>query len=173
MPRGLTSPLHVARHVLNTQAGWYLFVEIPTADGLSAFRLTNNNTHTVYGAFVWTAASLSIDLPDESIDGSLGSGSISISNVSRIPMALVEQAANGSQFGELLGQTVTIYLAPESALQTINRSASWSLLITDVVADAKVLKIDAGPPPESMRVPSQIYDRTRFPQLLPPQGVRG
>jgi hypothetical protein len=153
--------------------GWFMFVEIPTADGTSAFRLTSNNTHTVYGAFVWTAASMRIDLPDESIDGSLGSGSIEISNVSRIPLALVEQPANGSQFGELLGQRVTIYLAPESALQTINPATSWSLLITDVVADAKVLKIEAGPPPESMKIPSRIYTRETFPQLLPPQGVRG
>lgn len=173
MPRGLSSPLHLARYLLNNADGWYVFVEIPTADGQSAFRLTSNNTHTVYGPYVWTAVSMRVDLPDESIEGSLGAGSIEIPNISRIPLALAEQPANGSQFGELLGQTMRLYVANESALNEINPNASWPLLITSVTADARLMMIEAGPPPESMRIPTQIYDRTRFPQLLPPRGIRG
>lgn len=171
MPRGLTTPLHLARYVLNQDAAWLMFVEIPTADGLSAFRLCTNNTHTVFGAYVWTAASMSIELPEENADGSLGRASIQISNVSRIPMALIEQAANGSQFGELLGQQMTIYLANESSLQDARNSVRWRQLITNATATEQTLRLDAMPPAESMRVPRPIYDRTTFRQLLPP-GVR-
>lgn len=145
-----------------------MFVEIPTRAG-GFYRLVKNNTHVPFNGLVWTATSMSIELPEENQDGRVAGVQIAIPNVSRIPLALVDQPAGDSQFGELLGQLMTCYLANESHLASATNAVTWRSRITDITATAEVLSVSAGAPDGVARVPSRVYDREQFPQLLPPE----
>lgn len=163
MGRPLTSPLHVARHVLMSDKAWLLFVEVPRVGG-GFWRLVRNNRNLVANGAKWHAADMAIELPAEDAEGTLGRASVTISNVSRLPMAAVE----GS---DLLGQTATFWLQHEASLATFDPSLGWKQLILAADATEQLMRLECGHPAQLARVPSRVYTRTDFPGLLP-VGVR-
>lgn len=158
MARPLTNPLQIARLALRDEHAWLFFVEIPTTSG-GFYRLVRNSEHVDGNGFRWQAASIDVDLPAEDDSGTLGEMTLSIPNVSRVPMALVETA------GELLGQTVTCWVQTTGNVEAFDDAASWQHVITSVEADEKSLRCTGGHPAADQRVPSQLIDRTRFPGL--------
>lgn len=163
MGRPLSSPLHVARHLLMSDKAWLLFVEAPRVAG-GFWRLVRNNRNLSANGAKWHAAEMSIELPAEDAEGSLGRASVTISNVSRLPMAAIE----GS---ELLGQMVTFYLQHEANLATFDPSLGWSQLILSADVTERAARLECGHPAQVARVPSRVFTRKDFPGLLP-VGVR-
>ncbi len=162
--RAISSPLHVARHVLEGLEGWLLFVEVELGTG--SFRLVRDTQHREGDGKVWQRAAIEIDLPPEDADGSLGTLTFSIPNVSRVPLAYVEAS------DEILGRPVTVYLQHESALDTFEPALSWRHTIVDFRATELVATFEAGHSAEQVRVPGPLFTRVDFPQLLPTAGVR-
>jgi hypothetical protein len=169
MGRELSTPLHVARHVLESDKAWLLFVEIPApglGDSGGFFRLVKNTRHIVANGATWQATSMEIRIPEENADGDLGSLTIAIPNVSRLPLAYVE-----SQSGQqLLGQIVTVYLQHESQLETFAPGLSWRQRGIRFRANERTAELECGHPAQSQRIPFPVFDRRGFPQLLPTAG---
>lgn len=167
MARTLTSPLHVARHILASDRAWLLFVEIPRrADaGGGVFRLVRNSQHVYGNGYTWQAAAFEIDLPGEDGDGSLGQATLRIPNTSGLPLSYVES-------GAINGQAMTVHLQHQDHLATFAAALSWKQLILKATATAKVLALQCGHPAGSYRVPSRTFDRRLFPGLLPSGGVQ-
>lgn len=163
--RTLTSPLQVARHVLMHDKAWLLFVEVPSKTGGNFYRLVRNTRHVAADGKTWQAAAMSIELPEENAEGDLGEVAFTLPNVSRIPMALVEVD------GEFLGQTLTCWLQHEANLATFVAGLSWTALVLSCEASEKVIRFRCGHPSAGLRMPTQRFDRARFPQLLPTGGA--
>lgn len=155
--RVLTAQLNHARRLMHSDQAWLWLVEVESASPGKFFRLAGVGRHVVAEGQVWQACSLKVDAPQESSDGSIGEGSITIPNVSRLPLAFVED-------GDLIGQPLRLILAHESDLTVL--AISWSVLILRARIDARAAIFDIGSPAEVERVPSRIMDRRAFPQLL-------
>ena len=164
MARALTSAVMVARSILSDAQGWFMFVEISRTDG-NFFRLCDNNRHMEANGKIWQAASIKLSMPEENIDGTLGQLTLTIPNVSRLPMAAVEVD------GELLGQTVRVWFAHESSLATFDPALLWVHEGAKVKANAAELTLTCGHPSAGKRIPAVRFNRTNFPQLLPQGGV--
>lgn len=166
MARPMSTMLQVIRHVLHTDKAWIFLIEIPRKAG-GFYRLARSSRHVTFGGKVWQAAAIEITLPDEAGDGSLGEGSISIPNVSRLPLATVEVD------NELLGQDVTLYLVNEAETASLPEGLKFTLKGKAVTANEQVLTLECGHPAQLQRVPSRMFDRTRFKQLRPTGGGTG
>lgn len=166
MGRTLTSPLQVARHVLASSTAWLLFVEIPRTSGAGGgtFRLVRASKHVTANGHIWQACPMEIVLPEEDAEGTLGAATIRLPNVSRLPMAYLES-------GELLGQIATVWLQHESSLTTFVPALSWKNLVVRGKARERGASLECGHPAQTQRLPSRIFDRDRFPQLLPSAGL--
>lgn len=152
--------------MLLTQAkGWFMFVEIARLDG-DFHRLVANPRHIVANGYTWQASGIRVDLPEESGDGELGEMLLSVSNVSRLPMAAVEVD------DELLGCRVRVWLAHEDSFAAFSPGLMWEHIGLKVSATEKALTLACGHPAAVQRVPSRRYTRGGFPQLLPQGGVR-
>lgn len=165
MARTLPSALHVARSALAQSQGWLLFVEIPRKAG-GDYRLVQDNRHRSGDGKVWQAASIEVELPEETSEGTLGELVLTIPNISRLPMAAVELD------DELLGQTVTAWLQHESSLDEFTDGLSWVHTVLRCRADESVVRLECGHPAAVLRIPGVRFTRENFPQLLPQGGVR-
>lgn len=164
--RAFTSPIQVARHLLATDQGWVLLVEVPLRT-LGTFRLVKGSHHLEVGGYAWQAAGITLELPPEDAEGSLGEVVVTLPNASRVPMAYIEAV------DEVLGQVLTCHLwntaldpadAPQSAL-------SWKAKILKSVATVKAVRLECGHPAQAQRAPGPVFGRDRFPGLLPSGGI--
>ncbi len=162
--RTLSSTLHTARNALANAKAWLLFVEIPRKAG-GYFRMVANPRHTTGDGKVWQAASFTVELPSESLEGSRGSMTVTLPNVSRLAMAEVEVN------NEILGQDVTCWLQHESALTTFSPALSWKQVATKVVATERELAITCEAPSGLLKVPTRRFEKKRWPLLVPRAGV--
>jgi hypothetical protein len=142
--------------------GFTMFVEIPSTGG-GYFRLVRGNRHVSADGKVWQAAGMEISIPEESAEGSLGELSLGVSNVSRVPLAMVET-------GDILGQTFTLWLQHQSNFAAFVPGLSWTHVAVRAVASDKALVVTCGHPAGLLKVPFPVFDRTRFRQLLPQGG---
>jgi hypothetical protein len=165
MPRQITSPLHIARHLLMSDSAWLLFVEIPTS-GEGFFRLVRNGRHLAANGVTWQACSLEIELPAEDAEGSLGQLVVSLPNVSRIPMAYVELDDPATGRGEILGYPITCWLQHQSALAVFDPALSWRHTAVAAEASETVMKLECHHPAGAQRAPGRVFTRAEFPQLL-------
>jgi hypothetical protein len=169
MARQITGALEVARQVLQSDRAWLFFVEIPVKSppgpASSFFRMVGNGRHMRANGVLWQAATLSIELPAEDLDGSLGSLRVSVPNVSRLPMAYLEAD------DYLLGQPLTVYLQNESSMDVFVPALSWTHRILRGKATERRMTIECGHPAEVEQVPMGVYDRFKFPGLLPNEGI--
>lgn len=164
MGRALTTPLQIARHLLAGKDPWYLFVEAPRKAG-GFYRLVNQPRHVTANSADWQACAMKVDVPAESAEGDLSQGRITLSNISRVPMRAVELE------NELLEQEVTLYLQHQTTLATFVQALSWKQTCLRVEGDALSLSFILGHAAQTMRCPFEVYDRTRYPQLLPSGGI--
>lgn len=162
--RELTTPLHVARHILMTDKAFLLFVEIPRVAG-GFYRLVRNTVHVAANGVNWQACAMDIVLPEEDAEGTLGSSRLVLPNVSRIPMAAVERD------GELIGQIASVWLQHTDTLPAFVPSLRWTSKVLAAVATEKVMQLECGHPAGIYDVPSRRFNRRDFPQMLP-LGVR-
>lgn len=158
--------LQVIRHVLHTDEPWLFLVEIARKAG-GFYRLARSSQHVTVAGKVWQAAAIEIVLPDEMADGSLGEGAITIPNVSRLPLATVEVD------NELLGQDVQLYLVNLADIEVLPLGLKFTLKGKAVTANEATLTLECGHPAQLARVPSRMFDRTRFKQLRPTGGGTG
>lgn len=169
MARQITGVLQIARQVIESDKAWLFFVEIPIKSppgpANSFFRVVGNGRHMRGNGVLWQAASLSIELPAEDLDGSLGSLRVSVPNTSRLPMAYLEAD------DYLLGQPLTVYLQSETSLAVFEPALSWTHRILRGKATERRLSIECGHPAEVEQIPMGVYDRFRFPGLLPNEGI--
>lgn len=158
--RTLSAQIEQARRLIHSDQAWIWLVEIESVDSGKYFRLAGAGTHITADGKLWQACSLDVQPPSESGDGSSGEGSITIPNVSRLPIAFVED-------GDLLGQPLTLTLAHESVFGDLVGCPSWRLKVLRSRIDAAAAIFEVGSPGEVERIPSRVMDRRAFPQLLP------
>ena len=163
MARSLLSSIKAARMMLSDPGAWLYFFEVPKRDGGSYYRLVDNPRHITADGKVWQAARVIFGPPDESGDGEASDGTITISNVSRIPMRAVEVE------DEVLGQIVRVWLAHESTFLATFPPVMWELKAVKATANERTLTLTCGDP-AGMRIPSRRYTRAVFPQLLAQAG---
>ncbi len=157
--RTIPSILNVARHVLHTDQAWVLLVEIPRRAG-GYYRLARSSQHVVTTRGTFQAATIEIEVPREDGKSTLADGSITLPNVSRIPLAAIEVE------DELRGVTARVWLVNQAYLPNLPEGISWSLLIKSATANERTVKLTCGHPSEIGTVPRRRYSRTDFPQLL-------
>lgn len=164
--RTVPSGLYTARALLASDQAWLTFVEVPRKAG-GFYRLVDNTRHVQSAdGRVWQAASILVELPDEEPDGSQTDLSLTIPNVSRLPMAAVEAE------GELLGQVVKVWMAHQSNAFAFSDGLAWQHRIVRVRADESAMTVECGPPDVGLLAPSERFDRRQFPGLLPAGGIR-
>jgi len=156
MSRPIPSPLHVARHILETDKAWLFFVKIELAG--STIRLVKSRRHIQADGVVWQASSVLIDLPSEDGSGALGEMVISVPNVSRLPISYVEAQ------GELLGRDVTAYLQHESSLDVFVDALSWRNRILSCEITAAQANFRCEPASGLHKIPSVVFNRNVSPQ---------
>lgn len=166
MARTLSSALHIARGLLSAAHGWLMFVEITRPVEGRYFRLVDHPRSLVANGLVWQASAISVAIPEETIEGSLGQLTLTVSNVSGIPLSYVESG------NELLGQRVRVWLTHTGNLASFSPGLMWEHTGSLVNANAKALTLTCRHPATGKRVPSVRFTRANFPQLLP-QGGRG
>lgn len=158
--RTLSAQIEQARRLIHGDQAWVWLVEIESVEPGKHFRLAGAGAHITAAEKLWQACSLDVSPPAESGDGSIGEATITLPNVSRLPIAFVED-------GDLLGRPITLTLAHESAFEDLVGCPSWRLLVLRCRIDAMAAVFECGAPAEVERIPSRVMDRRAFPQLLP------
>lgn len=164
MPRTLTTSLHAARHAIAQASGWLWFAEIQRFAG-GYYRLVSASRHVQADGKVWQAAGFTVQVAEERSDSSAAEMTLTLPNVSRLPLAVVEVE------DEIVGANLTLWLQHESALATFAPGASWRHRVLSVTADEEVMTLACGRPGPK-RVPGVRFTRAKFPQLRPEGGVR-
>lgn len=163
--REVATSLRVLRSLIASGAPWLFFARIPLASG-GEFRLVHDRRHQTAAGKKWQACTMAIELDREDAEGTLGGGSIVIPNVGLIPGAFLEVEA------ELRGQEVTVWLQHAQSLAFLDDALSWSLRVTGAEADERHVRLRCGHTAQGRRIPSRVFDRRIFPQLLPTAGFR-
>ena len=165
MPRTpSSSAFYAARRLLNFDAGWLTFVEIQLASG-NYVRLVENPQHLRANGVNWQACDMKVQLPLEDIDGTLGNVLITVPNVSREVLRLVE-------VDELLGRPLVAWIANAKLLDSFDAAFSWSHVTLDATASEKTATVQCGHPAEQLIAPGPTYRRSRFRQLVAGDGLR-
>lgn len=164
MGRALTTPLHMARHLLASSAAWFLFVEIPRKAG-GHYRLVNDNRHVEANGCSWQAVAMEITLPEESAEGELAQARVRVPNISRVPMRAIELE------DEILGAEVTFYLQHQTTLSAFVPALSWKHLVLSTEVNERYATFVCGHPAQTLRAPWRVYDRRVFLQLLRSGGI--
>ena len=165
MAKSLPNPLHAARRKLRQADGWLLFLEVALHNG-KYVRLVKNEQHLIADGRTWQAANVQLQLPEEDGEGDLGELLITVPNVSREALRLVEVE------NELLGCNCTAWLQHAANLATFEPALSWQHVILEAELDETVATFRCGHAAELVKCPGPLIDRTRFPQVLPGVGVR-
>jgi len=158
--RPFTSALHIARHLLMSGEAWLMFVQVARKAG-GFFRLVGSARHVVADGKVWQAAGLKLELPGEEAEGSLGDGSITLADVSRLALGMVEVG------GELIGQEITVWVQHESTFASFDPAMSYQMVAKGVAASGASLSVECGSPEEVGTFPLGEFTRQDFPGLLP------
>lgn len=139
------------------------FAEISLAAG--EMRLVDNTEHMLADGRHWQSASLKINPPSEDSTGSMGQLSFTVPNASQLPMSWVEIDDPVTLEPVILGRPITCWLQHEGNLTTFAPGLSWKHRILNAEITEKFAVFECGHPADLIRVPSQLYDRKRFPQL--------
>lgn len=152
-----------------TDKAMLFFVEVPLRLG-SFFRLVNSTRHISAGGHVWQACGMTIEVPSEDVAGSLGRLAIGVSNISRIPMAFIENDDAAGE-GEILGAEITCWLGRETDADTavLDAALSWKHIALNADASSDMVSIDCGHPPAFEIGPRERFNRMEFPQMLAQQ----
>lgn len=177
MPRPLIAQFEAARRLVFSADPWLAFVQIGRAMG-GAYRLVRSAEPRLARVpgdatlWYWQAASVDIELPSSNADGALPRLSVSVPNVSRLPGALVEidvESAGGLDRGQILGQTVTVWLAPvpkaSASPVVLDAAASFSAIATAAIVTPRTVSIECAHPSVRQRIPRGVFDRTTTPAL--------
>lgn len=160
MPRDLSTPIAAALHLVSQDQAFLLFAEISRPSG-EPYRLVRASRHVVAGGETWQACRFEFEPAEETADGDLSAFKIGVPNISRILFDAVES-------GNVLGQSVTIFLGHESDLADLTTLVSGEIELATVREKAGVLT--CGEVGKSMRVPARIIDRATFPQVVSGRG---
>lgn len=183
MGRPLTTQAQIIRHLLHAKvdpvtlkpAAFLLLVEVPLRGDEGVIRLVNNKRPVKAGGKVFQPCQVRVDWPEESLEGVLGQMTVTIANVSRIVMSLVDRGdygiAGGEGPGPLLGQIVTARLALSTELDELSDALAIRQRISEVTVNAKQATFVCGDPSKSIQVPGGVWDRRTAPQLLPSAGA--
>lgn len=159
MARTLSSTFESARRLLQSNKGWLLLLRLPLLSG-GEVRLTSNPRHVTAGGLGYQACALSIDAPAEELQTSLGRLSITLPNVSRVPISLVES-------GEVLGQVLSWGICHEDAIAAgLLPGLTWRNTVLAATCDEGVARFECGHPSTLIGVPGRIYDAATFPSLV-------
>lgn len=160
MPQTFSSTLWNQISALASDKAFLIFVQI-TRPGGGFFRLVRDSRHQTADGHQWQAASITLQAPDQSIDGDAGDLVVTVPNVARIPMSYLES-------GELVGQTLTCWIAHEAALADFDQtSVSWSSKVISATATERAVRLTCGVPSTGLLVPKGVIDRQTFPSLDP------
>ncbi len=160
MPQTFTTTLWNQINALANDKAFLIFVQI-TRPGGGFFRLVRDSRHQTADGHQWQAATVALETPDQSIDGDAGDLVVTVPNVARLPMAYLEA-------GELVGQTLTCWIAHEAALASFTQaSVSWTSKVLSAAATEKTVRLVCGVPTTGLSVPKGVIDRQTFPSLDP------
>lgn len=162
--RDMPSAIHIARTAMASSKGWIDFVEISRKAG-GFYRLVADTRHREGNGVKWQAAGIKIEIADENGDGSLADATITIPNVSRIPIAVVETQ------DELIGADVTVWRQHEDHLDVFVPALSWRFKGLRVLADAEALSLAVGHPAGGMQVPKLRFTKRNFPGVSARGGI--
>lgn len=166
MPVSSSPALYVLRSRLAHAEGWRTFVEIESVVPGRYFRLVDDNRHLHADAKLWQACGLDVTLPEMSVEGTLGELTVSIPNISRLPLAYAE-AEN-----DIIGCKVTAWVAHSANLATFAGGNAFDFrhVCTAVRASEERFEITcrhlAAGGVGGRKVPHRRYDRRAFPQLV-------
>lgn len=160
--RTLSTFLEIARHLVSQDKAFLWFCEIPrkAENGGGYFRLVRASKHVEANEVTWQACGFQVQTSEENADGDLGSMSITVPNVSLLPMRYLEVD------GEFLGQMVTVWIAHESQLSEFNDDLSWRGRCLSATANEEGLQLQCGHPLTGQMVPGVVFDRRTFPQMV-------
>ncbi len=165
MGRSFTPALQVLRKVLHSDQGWLLFVRIELADGKQV-RLVRDTVHRQLGGENqwWQACSLSLDSLDEEVGGAAPRMSVTVPNVSRLPLTMLELT------GEPLGRKMSVILAHETETQdpwpAISSQRTWTMRIATAGVDALACTLESASNAGLRDVPGPVFSRERFGALI-------
>ena len=163
--RNITSSLHVARHLIETDKAWLLCLEIALKNPSGTFvRLVRNTTHLVIGGKTFLAAGFELQPSQEDGQGTLGQCRLIVPNASLVPMTFLEPT------DRVLGQPMSWWIVNQSDLSSLPAGTRSDHVILKATATHKALTLECGHPATSQRIPVGVYDRTNAPQLTPGGG---
>lgn len=152
--------LSVAVNRLLDSGAFLAFVQVPCKTRSGFFRFVRNNRNVHAGGFDWVAAAMSIQWPEQDSLGTLGTLGLTISNVSRRPLAEVEIN------GELIGQVATVFLTHTDCLDDLmTLSLRLRHRVTNVTANEAALKATCAHEATGLVFPAGTITRAVFPGL--------
>lgn len=159
MPRIIPS-LAKARMLWNDGA-FLVFVEIPRLRDINYYRLVRGTKHVEANGKKWQAAGITIEWPEDDSNSILNDMTVTIPNVSRVPMGEVEV------YNELLGQEITVAVQHESQLTDFDDALIIRHTIASVRCNEKAFTMECKHPAKGRRMPWLRFTRRAFPNLLP------
>ena len=165
MGRSFTPALHALRKILHSGQGWLLFVRIELDDG-NQIRLVRDVKHRQLGGanIWWQACEIGLDALEEDVGGGAPRMSVTIPNVSRVPLTALELT------GEPLGRKLSLILAHETETAdpwpAINPQLTWTMRIATAGVDALACTLESGNNAGLRDVPGPVFSRQRFASLI-------
>lgn len=165
MGRTFTPALHALRKILHSGQGWLLFVRIELGDG-KQIRLVRDVQHRQLGGsnVWWQRCDLDIDSIEDALGGSAPRLSVTVPNVARTPLTMLETT------GEPLGRKLSLILAHETETQSpwpaIDPQRTWTSRISNAAVDALTCTLESGSTAGVREVPGPIFTRERFGALI-------
>lgn len=166
MGRDLPTSLMQIRALLADEGCWFFFVEIARKAG-GSFRLVDHAQHVRANGVWWQACKIEITGPSEKADGTMPQFTLTIPNVSRLPLAELELN------DELLGQRVTLAYHHQNSTgegaageEPFVPGLTWSFDVLKATANMRSLTLNAGQPGNLRKVPGLRINANNFPQVL-------
>lgn len=165
MGRTFTPLLHSLRKILHSDQGWLLFVRIELDDGKQIRLVRDVVDRQLGGAAVWwQRCPIALDALEEAVGGSGQRLSVTVPNVARVPLTMLELQR------EPLGRRMSLILAHETQTQSpwpaISTQQAWSTRIAAAAVDALTCTLESASNAGVREVPGPVFSRQRFASLI-------
>jgi hypothetical protein len=164
MPRTLPTALHLARHLLASERGWLLLVELPLKGSQAGkvVRLVRSRANVTAGdGHVFQAADIELAEPAQSIEGGLAPVRLAMVDLARRALPLIESEDC------VLGQTLSAWIVHESVLPTLPEAVRTRAKVLRATLTESGPVLECGHPAQIGRAPGPRFAREQFPVLAP------
>lgn len=157
MPKSLPAALVIQKNKVSSTAPWLILLEIdlvnPTTGAVDqTTRLAHNQENVVWNGNTYWAFPFTLDQSNDNSNGEIPKLTLSVSNVTQLLQADVEQYSGG------MGSTVTLTVVHTGSLDSVSPEMQRQYEVLSCTSTADMIAFDLGAPnPMRRRFPLNRY----------------